>query len=113
MNSKESSKQLGQQDLLLLAAMCGNKENLEMCLKGGANINFHNALCSLTLREQFTEIKIPSNSQTAVGILTLNWKSSNYINTITDIKESIGTPLRDGIQTTLSWIQGHANIAGN
>ena len=33
--------------------------------------------------------------------------------TITDIKENMGTLLRYGIQTTLSWIPGHANIAGN
>ena len=61
----------------------------------------------------FTDIKILSDSQTAVGILTLNWKSSNYIDTISDIKENLGTLMRYGIRTTLSWIPGHANIAGN
>ena len=69
--------------------------------------------CIAALQDGFTDIKILSDSQTAVGILTLNWKSSNYIDTISDIKENIGTLMRYGMRTTLSWITGHANIAGN
>ena len=69
--------------------------------------------CIATMKELCSEIKILSDSQTAVGILTLNWKTTNYMGTITDIKENMGTLLRYGIQTTLSWIPGHANIAGN
>jgi ribonuclease HI len=45
--------------------------------------------CIAALQDGFTDIKILSDSQTAVGILNLNWKSSNYIDTITDIKEPI------------------------
>jgi hypothetical protein len=44
---------------------------------------------------------------------TLNWELSNYIDTISDIKENIGTLMRYEMRTTLSWIPGHANIAGN
>jgi ribonuclease HI len=69
--------------------------------------------CIAALKDGFTDIKILSDSQTAVGILTLNWKSSNYIDTITHIKENIGTLMRYGMRTTLSWIPSHANIAGN
>ena len=69
--------------------------------------------CIAALKDGFTDIKILSDSQTAVGILTLNWKSSNYIDTISDIKENIGTLMRYGMRTTLSWNSGHANIAGN
>ena len=69
--------------------------------------------CIAALKDGLTDINILSDSQTAVGILTLNWKSSNYIDTISDIKENIGTLMRYGIRTTLSWIPGHANIAGN
>jgi ribonuclease HI len=69
--------------------------------------------CIAALKDVFTDIKILSDSQSAVGILTLNWKSSNYIDTISDIKENLGTLMRYGIRTTLSWIPGHANIAGN
>jgi ribonuclease HI len=32
---------------------------------------------------------------------------------ISDIKENIGTLMRYGMRTNLSWIPGHANIAGN
>ena len=63
--------------------------------------------CIAALKDGFTDIKILSDSQTAVGILTLNWKSSNYIDTISDIKENIGTLMRYGMRTTLSWIPGH------
>ena len=69
--------------------------------------------CIAALKDGFTDIKILSDSQTAVGVLTLNWKSSNYIDTISDIKENIGTLMRYGMRTTLSQIPGHANIAGN
>jgi ribonuclease HI len=69
--------------------------------------------CIAALKDGFTDIKILSDSQTAAGILTLNWKSSNYIDTISDIKENIGTLMRYGMRTTLSWNPGHANIAGN
>jgi ribonuclease HI len=69
--------------------------------------------CIAALQDGFTDIKILSDSQTAVGILILNWKSSNYIDTISDIKENLGTLMRYGMRTTLSWIPGHANITGN
>jgi ribonuclease HI len=44
--------------------------------------------CIAALKDGFTDIKILSDSQTAVGIMTLNWKSPNYIDTISDIKEN-------------------------
>jgi ribonuclease HI len=69
--------------------------------------------CIVALKDGFTDIKILSDSQIAVGIMTLNWKSSNYIDTISDIKKKIGTVMRYGMRTTLSWIPGHANIAEN
>jgi hypothetical protein len=69
--------------------------------------------CIVALKDGFTDIKILSDSQIAVGIMTLNWKSSNYIDTISDIKKNIGTLMRYGMRTTLSWIPGHANIAEN
>ena len=69
--------------------------------------------CIAALKDGLTEINILSDSLTAVGILTLIWKSSTYIDTISDIKENIGTLMRYGMRTTLSWIPGHANIAGN
>ena len=53
--------------------------------------------CIAALMDGFTDIKILSDSQTAVGMVTLNWKSSNYIDTISDIKENIGTLMRYGM----------------
>jgi ribonuclease HI len=60
--------------------------------------------CIAALKDGVTDIKILSDSQTAVGILTLNWKLSNYNDTISDIKENIVTLIRYGMRTTLSWI---------
>ena len=45
--------------------------------------------CIAALKDGFTDIKIVSDSQTAVGILIPNWKTSNYIDTISDIKKNI------------------------
>ena len=54
-----------------------------------------------------------SDSQSAVGILTLNWASKHYIDTIRDIKESIEYLKTKGMTTVISWTPGHANIQGN
>jgi ribonuclease HI len=47
--------------------------------------------CIAALKDGFTDIKILTDSHTAVGMLTLNWKAQNYIDTISDNKENIGT----------------------
>ncbi len=65
------------------------------------------------LKNRFKCLKILSDSQTAVGILTLNWKSTNYLDVIRDIKENVADLQRSGIETVVSWTPGHANIAGN
>jgi hypothetical protein len=59
--------------------------------------------CIVALKDGFTDIKILSDSRIAVGIMALNWKSSNYIDAISDIKKNIGTLMRYGMRTTLSW----------
>lgn len=47
------------------------------------------------------------------GVSYFSWKSSNYIDLIRDIKEHIASLLRKGIETTVAWAPGHADIAGN
>ena len=68
---------------------------------------------SNVLKSAFTDLKILSDSQSAVGIVSHDWKSSNYTDLIMDIKEHIATLLKNGIQTTVAWTPGHADIAGN
>ncbi|VDH90909.1 Hypothetical predicted protein [Mytilus galloprovincialis] len=60
------------------------------------------------MMDQLSDINVLSGSQTTVGL-----RIGNNIDTITDIRESMGTLLGHGILTTLSWILGHANISGN
>ena len=60
-----------------------------------------------------TKLKILSDSQSAVGILTLGWKSTNYMDLVTDIKEHIASLVRNGLETKILWTPGHADIAGN
>ena len=54
-----------------------------------------------------------SDSQTAVGILTLNWKSEGYRQTIYEIKRKLTTLQNNGIEINLEWTPGHASIEGN
>lgn len=57
--------------------------------------------CITSIKNQFSEVKILSDSQTAVGIWALHWKSSIYIDRPTDITEIMGTLLRHEMLTTL------------
>ena len=61
----------------------------------------------------YNHLHILSDSQTAVGILTLNWKSTNYRDVITEIKEYMLILSTLGITTTIQWTPGHASIEGN
>ncbi|CAG2254491.1 unnamed protein product [Mytilus edulis] len=54
-----------------------------------------------------------SYSQTALGILTLNWKSDSYHQTINEIKGKIKNLKRTWIFNKLKLDTGHANIKGN
>ncbi|VDI29225.1 Hypothetical predicted protein [Mytilus galloprovincialis] len=51
--------------------------------------------------------------QTALGILTLNWKSDSYHQTINEIKGKIKNLNEHGFLINLNWTPGHANIKGN
>lgn len=65
------------------------------------------------LYQSINELLIFSDSQTAVGLLTLNWTPKNYIDVIRDIKELIEEVRIRGITTSILWTPGHANIQGN
>ncbi|CAG2218337.1 RNASEH1 [Mytilus edulis] len=64
-------------------------------------------------KAQIDTLTIFSDSQTALGILTLNWKSDSYHQTINEIKGKIKNLNEHGILINLNWTPGHANIKGN
>ncbi|CAG2214324.1 RNASEH1 [Mytilus edulis] len=64
-------------------------------------------------KEQINTLTLFSDSQTALGILTLNWKSDSYHQTINEIKGKIKNLNEHGFLINLNWTPGHANIKGN
>ena len=58
-------------------------------------------------------LKIFSDSQSTVGILTLNWKDTSYRSITKDIRNAIRTLTDAGITVDINWAPGHSSIAGN
>jgi ribonuclease HI len=58
-------------------------------------------------------LKILSDSQQSIGILTLNWKSQSYFNVIKEIKAKLETLQQSGMRIELEWTPGHAEVQGN
>jgi ribonuclease HI len=58
-------------------------------------------------------ITIFSDSQSALGILTLNWKSENYFQSINEIKSQINYLKEQGVVVSFNWTPGHASIKGS
>ncbi|XP_071161036.1 uncharacterized protein [Mytilus edulis] len=60
------------------------------------------------------EVKIFSDSQTAIGILTLNWKIENNRSTSHEIISLIKSIQKHhGIRINFDWTPGHADVRGN
>ena len=59
------------------------------------------------------EIRIFCDSQTAVGILTLNWTSNHYQDVIKRIKEAMSTLKSRGWKIEIVWTPGHSEVEGN
>lgn len=58
-------------------------------------------------------LKIFSDSQSSVGLLTLNWTPNHYIDVIRDIKEYTDELNQKGMEVQILWTPGHADIQGN
>ncbi|XP_063442764.1 ribonuclease H-like [Mytilus trossulus] len=91
---------VAQRGSILLAELIAILMVLEYCITE----NIYNAI---------QRIKIFSDSQSAVGLLTLNWAPNSYISVIREIKENIEHLRQKGLNVIVSWTPGHANIAGN
>ena len=59
------------------------------------------------------KIHIFSDSQCAIGHLTLGWEAKNHKSTIHETKHDIQRIREAGIEVEISWTPGHANIRGN
>ncbi|MEW8545908.1 MAG: ribonuclease H family protein, partial [Candidatus Thiodiazotropha sp.] len=60
-----------------------------------------------------SHVRMFCDSQSAVGILTLNWRSDNYQDVIKKIKEGFKQLEINGVEIELMWSPGHADIEGN
>ena len=60
-----------------------------------------------------SSLQIFSDSQSAVGILTLNWASTNFTVLISQIKSLLNQLQSTAFEVSKHWTPGHATIAGN
>ena len=58
-------------------------------------------------------IMLFSDSQSAVGILTLGWENKTHTSVIFEIKQSMEILKSQNVTVELNWKPGHAEIAGN
>ena len=58
-------------------------------------------------------LRLFSDSQTALGIITLNWDHKNYSDDIGRIKDYIQQLEGDGCTVSMFWTPGHDDIQGN
>ena len=58
-------------------------------------------------------LKLFSDSQSKVGILTLNWKDTSYRDVTKDIRKTINHLQHSDIAVAIDWTRGHSSIAGN
>ncbi|XP_063405786.1 uncharacterized protein LOC134689747 [Mytilus trossulus] len=65
------------------------------------------------LYDTITTLKIFSDSQSAVGLLTLNWAPKSYIEVTRDIGEHLEDLRTKEMEICILWTPGHANIQGN
>ena len=71
----------------------------------------HFLQCSDSLPSKL--LKIFSDSQSAVGILTLNWKDTSYKVVTKNVRQAMKSLQEKEVTGDISWTPGHASIAGN
>ncbi|VDI14053.1 Hypothetical predicted protein [Mytilus galloprovincialis] len=59
------------------------------------------------------QLNLYSDSQSAIGIITLNWKAENYHKTIQEIKNRKKKLEQKGFIINIIWTPGHSDIEGN
>ena len=64
-------------------------------------------------KRQIHGITIFSDSQSAVGILTLGWTATSYKTAVEDIKHLITDLEKSSLEINIKWTPGHSDIRGN
>ena len=59
------------------------------------------------------KIMLFSDSQSAVGILTLGWENKTHKAVILEIKQTMDIQKSQNVQIELNWTPGHADVASN
>ena len=54
-----------------------------------------------------------SDSQSAVGILTLGWENKSHTSVVFEIKQIMDILKRQNVEIDINWTPGHAEITGN
>ena len=60
-----------------------------------------------------TKLHVFSDSQSAIGILSLGWEATSHKTTVKQVKHSIFKLKQSGVDLEISWTPGHADIRGN
>ena len=66
--------------------------------------------CKVQRNSDFQRIHIFSDSQSAVGQLTLGWEAKSHKNTTKEVKSEISKLHDCDVEVELSWSPGHANV---
>ncbi|XP_053391458.1 uncharacterized protein LOC123544590 [Mercenaria mercenaria] len=64
-------------------------------------------------KRQIQKVKILSDSQSAVGILSLGWENNSHPHLCSEIRQLWRRVEETGCKIDLQWTPGHANIHGN
>ena len=59
------------------------------------------------------KVHVFSDSQCAIGHLTLGWEPNSHKATIAEVKSDIQKLVDSGVEVEISWTPGHADIKGN
>ena len=59
------------------------------------------------------KVMLFSDSQSAVGILTLGWENKSHTSVVFEIKQIMDILKRQNVEIDINWTPGHAEITGN
>ena len=60
-----------------------------------------------------TKLHIFSDSQSAIGILSLGWEATSHKTTVKQVERSIFKLKQSGVDLGILWTPGHADVRGN
>ena len=64
-------------------------------------------------KREIKQLSVLSDSQSAVGILTLGWQNKSHTRVVAEVQQTIKNLEDKGIKIEINWTPGHAEIEGN